>query len=98
MPTKKSTSRKSRKRPKKIVRLNPPGSKLLPGEPSFEERSRVIAGRGVPLEENKIGGAIAIGAAEKMILRNFVESGAGSEARRLVRFWFLAYHRYTSSG
>jgi hypothetical protein len=32
VPTKKSTARKSRKRPKKIVRLNASGSKLLPGE------------------------------------------------------------------
>jgi hypothetical protein len=32
MPTKKSTQGKSRKRPKKIVRLNAPGSKLLAGE------------------------------------------------------------------
>jgi hypothetical protein len=32
VPTKKSTPRKAGKRPKKIVRLNAPGSKLLPGE------------------------------------------------------------------
>jgi hypothetical protein len=38
VPTKKSTPRKARKRPKKVVRLNAPSSKLLPGE-----RGRTVA-------------------------------------------------------